>query len=101
MINNRIPFNPYINEEQEYYKHRILHTPKQTLISVTPMRTMKEPLSPEDRDIPYYSENRYYNRNYRSNRRNRNRDRGFMPLKPEYVPKNIRRRLYEFENDER
>ena len=99
MINNRIPFNPYINEDQENYKHRIPHTPKQTLISVTPMRTMKEPLSPEDRDIPYKSENRYYNRNYRNSRRKRNR--GFMPLTPEYVPKNIRRRQLEFENDER
>ena len=96
MKNNRIPFIPYIYEELEKYNHRIPHTPKQTLISVTPMRTMKEPLSPEDRDIPYYSENRYYNRNYRSNR---NRDRGFMPLTPEYVPRNIRRRQYEFEDE--
>lgn len=103
VINNQIPFYPFINEEQENYKHYIPKTPKQTLINVTPMRTMKEPLSPEDRDIPYNSENRYYNRNYRSNRRNRNRDRdrGFMPLTPEYVPKYNRRKQYEFDNDDR
>ena len=102
MVNNQMPFTPFTNEEQENYIHKFPHTPKQTLINVTPMRTMKEPLSPEDRDIPYYSENRYYNRNNRISRRNRmNRDRGFMPLTPEYVPKYIRRRQYEFDNDER
>ena len=91
IINN--PIFRYFNEE-ENIKYKIPCTPKQTLINITPMRTMNETNSPyeENRAIPY---------NNNAKRLYRERNRGFRPLTPPNPPKYFERRQYEFENDER
>ena len=81
-----LPLSPYFNNENININR---YTPKQTVISLTPMRTIVEPVSPYiyDKKISYipYS-NRYYN-----NER-------FRTLTPPNPPK---RRQYEYENNRR
>ena len=85
--NNSMPLGPYFNKENiNINRYRIPYTPKQTLINVTPMRTINEPYSPNIIDIKVPYNNRYYN-----NER-------FRTLTPPNPPK---RRHYELENNRR
>ena len=91
--NNSIPSYPYYKEEVINYKYRIPHTPnpRQTLINITPMRTINEPSSPYiyNMERPYKNYNRYYKTEIFE---------GFKPLTPPNPPKINQT---EFENYER
>ena len=80
---------PYFYEKEKNYRYNVPFTPKQTIISLTPMRTMKEPPSPyqENIEIPL-NNNKYF-----INERNR----GFRPLTPPNPP-HFERQYYDAEN---
>ena len=87
-----LPLSPYFNNRNiNINRYRIPFTPKQTLISLTPMRTIDEPVSPYiyDKKIPYIP---YSNRHYNNER--------FRTLTPPNPPK---RRQYnnDIENNRR
>ena len=92
--NNRIPFDPYSNEEETNYRYR--SPPKQTVISITPMRTIKETNSPfsENIEFSYNNTNRYF-------RNERNKNKGFRTLSPSIYPNTYERQHYEYENRDR
>lgn len=92
--NNRIPYDPYSNEEETNYRYR--SPPKQTVISITPMRTIKETNSPfpENIEFSYNNTNRYF-------RNERNRNKGFRTLSPQSYPNIYERQQYVNENRDR
>ena len=92
--NNRIPYDPYSNEEETNYRYR--SPPKQTVISITPMRTIKETNSPfpENIEFSYNNSNRYF-------RNERNRNKGFRTLSPQRYQNIYERQQYEYENRDR
>ena len=83
---------PYYREKEKDYRNNVPYSPKQTLISLTPMRTMNEPTSTspyqENIEIPM-NNNRYIIRE---------RNNGFRPLTPTNPPP-FERQYYRGEND--
>ena len=98
---NSIPIRAYINEEKNNYKNRIPCTPNQTIISLTPMRTIEEPKSPFlDTFESHYNHNIHNNQiRYFRNQRNM----GFRALTPDRIynnnNNNFERQQIEFDNN--
>ena len=93
---NSIPIRAYINEE----KNRIPCTPNQTLISLTPMRTIDEPKSPFLDTIENHYNHNIHNNQIRYFRNQRNM--GFRALTPNRIysnNNNFERQQIEFDNN--
>ena len=90
--NNRaMQMRSYMNEEGNNYNYKSPYRPKQTVISLTPMRTINQPNSPfiENMQIPNENEMRYNRREIRN--------REYRALTPPSYSNNFERQ-YEYEN---
>ena len=95
--NNSIPLKYYFNEENNNYNYRCPCTPKQTIISLTPMRTINDPKSPyQDINEIQYNYDNNHNNQARYLRKQRNM--GFRALTPDRI-NNFEKQQFEVENN--
>ena len=87
-----LPIQPHLNEGENHYQYKSPYRPKQTIISLTPMRTINQPTSPYQEFMQIHNNNEM--RNYRKERRNRE----YRALTPPSYANNYERE-YEFENN--
>ena len=87
-----IPMRSYGNEEDKQFNYKSPYRPKQTIISLTPMKTINQPNSPfiENKEIPNNNKIRYFIRE----RRNKE----YRALTPPNYSHNFERQ-YDFENN--